>query len=92
MYGTVARMTFDPANRDALVAQLEGMPTGVDGFISGEVLMGDEAGAAMLVVKFRDKASYMANADSPEQGERYAALRGLLSEDPMWFDGEWVAD
>jgi hypothetical protein len=91
MYGTVARLRFDPANGDSLVTNLMDHPREeTDGFISGEVLLGDTPGEAWLVVKFRDKASYEANANAPEQHERYTAFRAFLSEDPEWHDGEWA--
>lgn len=90
MYGTIARLHFDPANADSLVTNLMAQSRDVDGFISGEVLTSDSPGEAWLVVKFRDKASYDANADSPEQHERYMEFRAFLSEDPEWHDGEWI--
>lgn len=90
MYGTVARLRFDPADADSLVTNLVSQPMDIDGFISGEILMSDSPGEAWLVVKFRDKESYTANADSPQQHERYEAFRAFLSEDPEWFDGAWL--
>jgi len=91
MYGTVALIRFDPANRQALIemqAQQESRP--VPGFLGADVMMCDTPGEAMLVVRFEDKASYDANADSPEQNEQFMAWRALLSADPEWHDGEWV--
>jgi hypothetical protein len=32
----------------------------------------------------------MANADSPEQHQRYLAFREILESDPEWQDGEIV--
>ena len=90
MYGTVARLRFDSADADSLVTNLMDQPMDIDGFISGEILMGDTPGQAWLVVKFRDKASYDANADAPEQHERYMQFRAFLTEDPEWSDGEWL--
>jgi hypothetical protein len=43
-----------------------------------------------LVVIFRDKASYFANADSPEQNERFLEMMTCLAEEPQWHDGEIV--
>lgn len=91
MYGTVALLKFDPANKQALIDmqdQQESRP--VEGFIGVDIMMCDAPGEAILVVRFKDKASYTKNADSPEQNEQYTAWRALLSADPEWHDGEWV--
>ena len=91
MYGTVAMHRFDPANWDALVKMQDQQESReVDGYIGADIMRCDTPGEAIMVVRFRDKASYEANADSPEQHEQYTAWRALLSADPEWHDGEWV--
>ena len=40
------------------------------------------------VAIFRDKASYIANADDPEQHAWFMKLREALEADPEWEDGE----
>jgi hypothetical protein len=40
-----------------------------------------------LVALFDDAASYQANADSPDQNQRYLEMRELLEDDPEWMDG-----
>ena len=49
-----------------------------------------DADELWMVAIFRDKESYFANADSPEQTEEFLRLRSLLSADPEWHDGEVV--
>lgn len=44
-----------------------------------------------MVVRFRDRDSYVANADSPAQHERYLQFRALMLADPVWYDGDWVS-
>jgi heme-degrading monooxygenase HmoA len=44
----------------------------------------------VLVVAFKDKESYHANAGSAEQDRRYRQMRELLESDPEWMDGEIV--
>lgn len=91
MYGTVAFVKFDPANRQALLDmqdQQESRP--VEGYLGADVMMCDAPGEAVLVVRFKDKESYEKNADSPEQHEQFTAWRALLTADPEWHDGEWV--
>lgn len=91
MYGTVARLRFDPANADSVVTNIMATPEDVDGFVRGEILLSDTPGEAWLIAVFRDKESYVANADSPAQHERYMQFRSFLSEDPEWHDGEIVS-
>jgi hypothetical protein len=40
------------------------------------------------VVVFKDKESYFANANSPEQNTRYEAMLTMLDGAPEWHDGE----
>jgi hypothetical protein len=42
-------------------------------------------------VVFRDKDSYMRNADDPAQDEQYRKLVDLLEGPPSWEDGEIIA-
>ena len=42
----------------------------------------------LLLAVFTDKASYVANANDPEQDRWYRGLRELLAADPTWEDGE----
>ena len=91
MYGTVALLKFDPANKQALIDMQDRQEScEVDGYLGANVLMCDTRGEALLVVRFRDKASYQANADAPEQHEQYVSWRALMSADPEWHDGERV--
>ena len=50
-----------------------------------------KSGELIGVAVFEDKASYEANADDPEQDKWFGSLRALLTEDPEWEDGEYVA-
>lgn len=91
MYGTIAHMRFKEENRQALIdlaARYDGL--NVDGFVSNDTLFPDgRPGEAYIVVKFRDKASYEANANDPAQHERFLEMRALLEADPEWTDGQW---
>jgi heme-degrading monooxygenase HmoA len=44
-----------------------------------------------LAILFESKEAYLANANSPEQYERYLEMRALLDSDPEWNDGEVVS-
>lgn len=43
-----------------------------------------------MVVAFESREAYVANADSPEQHERYLKYREMLESEPAWHDGEIV--
>jgi hypothetical protein len=62
----------------------------VPGFVSSEAMSCDDGKTVINVVKFTDKASYMALADDPAQAEWWeGTMRPLLAADPQWYDGEW---
>jgi hypothetical protein len=58
----------------------------------GEIVykMDRDANEIMLCVFFKDKASYQANAQSPEMNKDYEEYRALLDSDPEWNDGEVI--
>jgi quinol monooxygenase YgiN len=90
MYGTIARVKVDPSEVDELKAL--GRRMGVaPGQIARYVFQMDaDPGEIFLVAVFESRASYWANAQSPEQAERYQELRALLLADPEWHDGEII--
>lgn len=95
MYGTIARLHPKPG----ALAQLRAMTDDLnrargrvaEGFVAAYVFAPDEQPyereTLFLVALFRDKATYDANADSPEQNEQYLQMRALLEDDPDWMDG-----
>jgi quinol monooxygenase YgiN len=92
MYGTIARMQIKPGAEERL-SQLsrEFEALEVSGFVGSFVYrMDTNPNECYLAVVFRDKASYVANAQSTEQDARYRQIRELLESDPEWHDGEIV--
>lgn len=95
MYGTVAHIKPKPGEIDQILsatAQWEqGNRPQVPGFI-GEYIFHSERNPEeyLLVVLFEDKASYRANAESPDQDRFYRELRSHLQADPIWEDGEVI--
>jgi antibiotic biosynthesis monooxygenase (ABM) superfamily enzyme len=92
MYGTVARMRIKPGSLDRMNQLMQEYETlGVPGYRGSYVYQMDgDPDTYFLAVMFDDKASYMANAASPEQDARYQEYRSLLESDPEWHDGEIV--
>lgn len=91
MYGTIARVKIDPTRIEELKAAGDSMGT-VPGQVSRYVYQMDaDPSVLYLVAVFVSKEAYLANAQSPEQNERYMRLRALLLADPEWHDGEIVS-
>ena len=95
MYGTIFRMKVK-RGQEQKVAELfrewdrERQPK-VKGAITGLLLKPDKKRGELIGVSvFQDRASYMANADDPEQDRWYRKLRELLQADPEWEDGEYL--
>jgi antibiotic biosynthesis monooxygenase (ABM) superfamily enzyme len=91
MYGTVMIGKLAGSVEDLRLAGKEWeAERQVPGFVSSEALVGDDGVTVINVVKFTDKAAYMALADDPAQDEWWTTkMRPLLAEDPQWFDGHW---
>jgi quinol monooxygenase YgiN len=89
MYGTIARFRIKPGVRDEFVKAMDSFG---DAMIAGWVAdyyfqMDNDPDEFYLVAIFKDKETYMANADSAEQHERYLVFRSFLTDDPEWHDG-----
>ena len=92
MYGTVARIHIKPGSEAELDRLGREHSAEIEGVVFEYVFRLDEdPNQVMLVVGFKDKASYQANAQSPEQHKRYEQLRGLMTADPEWHDGEIIS-
>jgi quinol monooxygenase YgiN len=91
MYGTIARIKIDPTKIEELKALGDSMGTAPGQVARYVYLMDADPGVFFLVAVFESKEAYWANAQSPEQNERFMQLRALLLEDPQWHDGEIVS-
>ncbi|HVL91385.1 MAG TPA: antibiotic biosynthesis monooxygenase [Actinomycetota bacterium] len=93
MYGTVFHFQAKPDAADdvkALFAEWnrDVKPT-VDGALNGFLYQLDsDPDRFIACAVFQDKASYMKNANSPEQDKWYQRFRDLLTGDPDWNDGQ----
>lgn len=93
MFGTVARFTAREGAEDRLI---ELMNSYDDAEIPGHVAsivykLRDGERQYMMATRFEDEASYRANAESPEQHQRYLQMRELIEGDPEWNDGDIVS-
>ena len=95
MYGTIFSMKVKPGKERELVESFrrwegERKPK-VPGFVASFVLRSDKgSGEFVGVAVFKDKVTYAANANDPEQDKWYRQMRTLLRSDPEWNDGEYV--
>jgi heme-degrading monooxygenase HmoA len=93
MYGTVARMKIKPGAEDQLRRlSSDSESAQIPGFVSQQVYRLDaDPNEYIIVVAFESKDSYLANAKSPEQHERFLQYRDLLAAEPEWHDGDIVS-
>jgi antibiotic biosynthesis monooxygenase (ABM) superfamily enzyme len=92
MYGTVARLHIKPGMEARFQElQQEFNAAHVPGSVTQYVYrMDNEEDVYYLAVIFENKAAYTANANSPEQNERFQEYSALLASEPEWHDGEIV--
>ena len=89
MYGTIAHFRIKPGVRDEFVKTMDSFG---DAIIPGWVAdyyfqMDKDPDEFFLVAVFKDKETYLANADSAQQHEQYLKFRSFLIADPEWNDG-----
>ncbi len=92
MYGTIARLKVKPGKEAELAAQGQTTDTvKIPGHI-GEFIyrMDADPNEYYMAVIFDSKESYVANADSPGQNERYEEMLALLESAPEWHGGTIV--
>jgi quinol monooxygenase YgiN len=89
MYGTIARFRIKPGVKDDFVKAMDSFGEAViPGWVADYYFqMDNDADEFYLVAIFKDRETYLANADSVEQHERYLLFRSFLVNDPEWHDG-----
>jgi quinol monooxygenase YgiN len=93
MYGTIARFRIKPGTRDEFIKTMDGFG---DAVIPGwkadyYFQMDKDPDEFYLVAVFQNKERYQANADAPDQHDRYLKFRSFLVADPEWHDGQIVS-
>lgn len=92
MFGTVARMRFNPGQFDKMQELMKGFEERrVKGFLFNAVYRSkSDPDEVWLTVGFEDEASYRANADDPQTQQMAEKYQQLMSAPPEWHDGEIV--
>lgn len=93
MYGTVGRAKIKPGSFDDLMSLMDEWKRNhaprVEGVVASYTYRLDrDSNEILIVAVFRDKESYDANADDPEQDKWFQRARELMTSDPEWMDGE----
>ena len=89
MYGTIARFRIKPGVKEEFIKAMDGLGQAIiPGWLADYYFqMEKDSDEFYLVAIFEDKETYLANADSAEQHERYLIFRSFLMNDPEWHDG-----
>jgi quinol monooxygenase YgiN len=95
MFGSVFRLTPLPGHEQTMIELMERWNRErrpkVEGFVAAYVYKSESrSGEYVNAVVFKDRESYMKNADDPEQDRWYREIRAHLASDPEWEDGEVV--
>ena len=96
MYGTIARIRVKAGHEKAIVDDMKWWEQERKAKVRGAVAtylyqLDKDPQTMMMAVVFNDKASYVANANDPEQDKWYQEFRQHLARSPQWNDGEVVA-
>ncbi|MGH2718592.1 MAG: hypothetical protein ACRDJU_08440 [Actinomycetota bacterium] len=90
MYGTVMRARVKSGSKEAFEASIQGWEQrrgAPEGYHSTEIAWEEgDTDRVVTVVRFLDKATYVANAESLEQDAEYRDMLTLLEGEPEWID------
>jgi quinol monooxygenase YgiN len=94
MYGTVARMKVKPGELEQLQKALgdwgDQDPKEVGAVATYVYKLDSDPNELIMAVLFKDKKTYLANADDPKTDEWFQRMRAHLESDPEWSDGEVI--
>lgn len=90
MYGTFARFKPSAGKEEEIIDLINSFESArgeVTGYRETILIRPDNEPNWYLVAVFEDQATYLKNADDPEQDRWYQKFRALLDSDPEWTDG-----
>jgi quinol monooxygenase YgiN len=89
MYGTIAHFRIKPGTKDEFIKTMDSFGDAViPGWVADYYFQMDkDSDEFYLVALFADRDTYLTNAASSEQHERYVKFRSFLVSDPEWNDG-----
>tara|TARA_Y100001960_G_C14734905_1_gene859724 strand:- start:993 stop:1298 length:306 start_codon:yes stop_codon:yes gene_type:complete len=90
MYGTVFTMNVKNGHKNQLIEAI-GSDEYPEGMVCWFLLDPDNSEDVMTgIAVFKDKSTYIENANRPEQHQQYLRLLEHIEGEPMWTDGEIV--
>ena len=90
MYGSIFSFKPKQGKKAALIDYLKQDQTIPEGGVAWFVMNPDDAGDLIGIAIFKDKESYSANAERPEQHENFMEMMEYLDQEPSWNDGTFV--
>ena len=94
MYGTIMRAKLKAGQQDAFrrFAQEQGSPADAGGWVSSEFAVEDKDPNRIVgIIRFKDKDSYVKNANTPQTNDNYNQMLKFLEGPPEWIDVHYVA-
>ncbi len=94
MYGTIMRAKIKQGQQDAFrrYAQEQGGPDPASGWVSSEFAVEDKDPNRIIgIIRFKDKESYVKNANAPRTNDSYNQMLKFLEAPPEWIDVNYVA-
>lgn len=91
MYGTIMRAKLKPGRRDEYIKAMREMVPAADlygqGLHSVEAAFEDkDPDRIVMIIHFRDRDSYLANAERPETNADYQRQLEFFEGEPEWID------
>lgn len=90
MYGTIFSLKPKQEKKEALIDYFQQDQSRPKGMVAWFVMNPDDAGDLIGIAIFKDKESYSANAERPEQHENFMEMMEYLDQEPSWNDGTFV--
>ena len=90
MYGSIFNLKPKKGKKEALIDHLKNDQDRPEGGVAWYVLNPDNDGDLVGIAIFKDKESYKANAERPEQHDNFMKMMDFLVEQPKWNDGNFV--
>jgi hypothetical protein len=90
MYGTIFNLKVKSGHHESLLRLLgeeQAKPKGMKAFF---VMDPDNTDEWVGIVIFENKEAYIANAQSPEQHDRFLKIMEHLESEPKWTDGTYI--
>ena len=94
MYGTIMRAKIKAGQLEAFkrYSQAQGTPDNASGWVSSEFAMEDKDPSRIVgIIRFKDKESYVKNANAPQTNDSYNEMLKFLEGPPEWIDVTYVA-